>query len=167
MIRSVIMAVLFNGIPPSIEATTQPLHGLIITIPTDWTKRVLSPTSVALIPSNNVGLIGLTLYKFDQLIDSSTIRKKRESTLYDGWIVRYARKSTPTERQLVSADSRELIVYGQSKLSSENKVIHTMIVEHYLTKGLKGYAISIQTDESNWPRLEQSIKQLLQSIRLK
>jgi len=155
--------------PPTRSGTAMPsksILGLTLTLPPDWTIQPLSPTVVGLYSPDPMTTGTITLYTFSQWTDASQVRKKRESSLYDGWIVRQSRPGTPSENQASHADSREVVVYGQQRLSSENKVVSQLIIEHYVTKGLRGYAISIRTTESQWARMAAPIKSLIRSIIL-
>ncbi|NDD66305.1 hypothetical protein EBZ35_01425 [bacterium] len=140
--------------------------GLTLILPTDWTLTPLSPTVVGLYSPDPSTTGSITRYTFSKWSDASQIRKKRETSLFDGWIVRQSRLTTPSENRASQADSREVVVYAQQRLSSDNKVVSNLMIEHYMTKGLRGYAISIRTTDSQWTRMEQTIKSLIRSIIL-
>lgn len=150
----------------SAATSSQSLLGLTLTLPPNWTFQSLAPTVVGLYSPDPMTTATITLYTFPQWPNATQVRKKRESTLYDGWIVRQSRLGTPSENRAAQADSREVVVYAQQRLSSDNKVVSNLIIEHYMTKGLRGYAISIRTTDSQWTRMEQTIKSFIRSIIL-
>lgn len=141
--------------------------GLTMDIPNDWQLTGESPNWVSMVATPQLATISITRYvpEMGQVPTPGAFQRKRAAIYFDGWMNLYTRDSAPTENLPAQAAARRISAYGKFWLNEQNKPVRRIVIEHYLVKPPTTFVISIDVMESNWKKIENSVKQFIQTLQ--
>ena len=159
--------ILFISLPISLLAI--PIKDALIGFESDIspTWQIISPNATArmfLIPGTATVSVGV--YTFSTAPTPGMVENRRVSTYYDGWIRLFSRELLEEEALRANATRGAITAYGLNRLESNNEIRKRVTIEYYFTRNMKGYVISIDTTEPNWPIAETSFKEFARLFRL-
>jgi hypothetical protein len=155
----------------SISLAASPINDPIIGFESDIssTWQLITPNATSrffLIPG--IATISVGVYTFStQQPTPGMVANRRVSTHYDGWIRLFQRDLLPDEVIRANATSGAITAYGLNRLEMNNEIRKRVAIEYYFVQNMKGYVVSIDTTESNWPTAEVSFKEFVKLFKLK